>query len=285
MTILVTGASGFIGTHFTSYLTSHGLDFYPLSSSDLDLTNENLVKDFLHNNNFSAVIHLASVGLRHSQALSSQVNDLNVVMAENLLKFIHPDLPILFAGSMSEYGFPGIHKESDHCQPRTEYGKSKLRITNLSIAYSHERNLNSKIARIYGVYGQNEHPERLFPSLITSFLTRSPIALSDCMQYRDFVYVKDLAPILLALISPDHQTYDNIINVGTGHPICVKDIVVSLAQEFGASSDCLRFGSRSRSPGDEDLLCADVSLLSSIDPSLVPPQRLVSSQPLSSLFL
>ena len=84
-------------------------------------------------------------------------------MAENILKYIRPNQSLLLAGSMSEYGFSGTHKETDICSPRTEYGKSKLRVSQLSVSYSQERNIDSRVVRIYGVYGQYENPERLFP--------------------------------------------------------------------------------------------------------------------------
>ncbi|QCH14424.1 SDR family oxidoreductase [Synechococcus sp. CB0101] len=197
--VLVTGASGFIGLNFLKLLRSNQINFFAPRSSEVNLCDFSQTHRLIRECNPEVIIHLASQGVKHSDAHNKECNTKNVGMFENLLKSITPDHTLCVTGSMAEYGFSGTHKEVDKCFPTTQYGLSKLQITDLARSYRHSLNFDIRIFRLYGVYGYGERPERLFPSVIQALQNNVPVKLSDCEQERDFVHVDDVCRLLLEL--------------------------------------------------------------------------------------
>ena len=97
----------------------------------------------------------------------------------------------------------------DNQTPHTE--KMKINFNKLKTAYSlakakskkHLLKLNKKynfpvtILRLYLAYGPMQEPNRIIPITINKFLENKKVALTDCMQIRDFLYIDDLINLLI----------------------------------------------------------------------------------------
>lgn len=265
--ILVTGSAGFVGTALKKV---GGPNVVGVTRRDADLSDPKAIADLCAELQPESIIHLAAAGVARRAADSLGVVGINVEMTANVVNAAPPDCRVLIAGSMSEYGRGGILSEDGRCTPSTAYGISKLAASLFALAYPKGHEI--LVARLFGVFGCGEPADRLFPSLISRLGEGKPVPLSDGQQLRDFVHVDDAARTLLSLCASPIPP-QRIVNVGTGVAVRVRDAALWIAQGLSADPTLLRFGARSRSPGDEDALIADVTLLESVTGS-VPPQRL-----------
>lgn len=218
------------------------------------------------------IFHLAAAGVSAAQAHDARVVAADLAMTQNLMAAAGEGSRIVLAGSMSEYGHAGRLYEQDRCTPRTAYGIAKLASGLYASAYARRSAKSVAIARLFGVYGPGEAPQRLFPALVGALDRGESVDLSDGWQRRDFVHVDDVCAGLCA-IATSAPIDDALFNLGTGQAVSVRDVVEWIAEAVGASTSLVRFGARPRSPGDEDLLEADMSRYAAMigDP---PPQRL-----------
>jgi nucleoside-diphosphate-sugar epimerase len=204
------------------------------------------------------VFHLAALGVSPDRAHDPRVIDANVSMVANLIAAAQPETTVVLAGSMAEYGHGGVLKETDVCEPKTAYGIAKLAASHYATAYGPARSLRVRVGRLFGVYGPGESRERLFPTLVDALTRGRAVPLSDGMQKRDFIHVSDACEGLLRLSECTSKDV-LVVNIGTGQAVQVRDVAVWTANCLGADTSLLRFGARPRSPGDADLLVADVS--------------------------
>lgn len=229
---------------------------------------------------FDIVMHFASTGVR------SRADDPDIVLKERAMAAAVLPLTaeggvFVYAGSVSEYGHSGRLREDSVCTPRNFYARAKLETGQWLRDVGRRRGIAVRVLRIFGAFGPGEGSHRLFPQLITSITDGNTINLSDGMQIRDFVFVKDVAKAALEIAlkpaSPD------CINVGTGTGLRVRDVIRWLASELGADPELLKFGARNRSLHDLDELVADTSRLSHCI-GWVPPQRIKPQESIFSLI-
>ena len=282
MKILITGSNGFIGKNLSNYLSVKNLDILTPKREELDLLNKDLLNTYLKKYNPQIIFHLASEGISRFESNNLEINKNNIIMIKNIVSLINENCKLIVAGSMAEYGKSGIFKETDICIPKTSYAKSKLEITKFCL---NKDNLNKdiRICRIFGAYGFGELNTRLFPTLYKSFRYKKIANLSDGNQERDFIHVMDVCNCLMRISELPRDSCRKILNIGTGIPLSIKYVVEKYVKSFGIDFDLIKFNSNSRSPGDANLLCADVSnLYTSIN--YVPPQRLKENENIKMLF-
>lgn len=218
------------------------------------------------------IFHLAAIGALPGAANSPEATSANVAMAVNLIGAAVPGTTVVMTGTMAEYGRAGVLAESDTCTPQTAYAIGKFVSGAYSLAYGPKRGVVVRVARLFGAFGPGEHPDRLFPSLVSELRAGRPVPLSEGLQRRDFVHVGDIAEALVR-ISGVGSGESFIVNVGTGQSVAVGDVCRWVAEALGADESLLRFGAGERSPGDADVLEADTTRLEQLL-GWVPPQRL-----------
>ena len=282
MKILVTGSNGFIGKNISNYLKFKGDETFTPSKSRLNLLSNNEVSDYLSNYKPNSIIHLASYGISREENNDRAVNKKNLLMVKNIVKYLPENCKLLVAGSMAEYGGSGIFKESDICYPITEYAKSKLEITNYCLKEI-DKGKDIRLCRIFGAYGYGEKGNRLFPSLHSSYKFKKSCQLSDGLQKRDFIHVFDICKCLKKIISLPKGKCGKIINIGTGEALSIEYVVKKYLDSYKISPNLMNFNSIPRSPGDANLLCANVSNLRKLI-HFVPPQRLKENENIKFLF-
>jgi len=271
--VAVTGASGFIGRRLIGHLLACDVEkVFAWSRPGVDLLDPVSLQDAATRDRPDTVFHLASAGVSVARAHDVHVIAADLAMTQNLLAAAGEGTRIVLAGSMSEYGRAGRLHEQDRCTPKTAYGIAKLASGLYSSAYAARRDQSVAIARLFGVYGPGEAPQRLFPALVGALDRGESVDLSDGLQRRDFIHVDDVCAGLCA-IAASPLCDDAVVNLGTGQAVRVRDVVEWIIEAVGAPISLVRFGARPRSPGDEDLLEADMARYAAMigDP---PPQRL-----------
>jgi nucleoside-diphosphate-sugar epimerase len=166
----------------------------------------------------------------------------------------------VLAGSCAEYDWSvaGVCHESDtHTRPHTTYGRCKLDLARWATAFGSARGISIAWARLFWMYGPRENPARLVPSVARSLLAGVPAACSAGTQERDFLHVEDVADALVALARGD---LTGPVNVGSGRPVTVRDVIDGVARACGRT-ELVRFGERPALAHEPPLLVADVRRL------------------------
>ena len=238
-TILVTGSSGFIGSHVVEealkngYLVK-GLDLKENDNAAIefvkgDIRDKSAVSKAMEEVDF--VIHLAAVtSVVEFEKNPVECFDINVNGFMNVLWAAHEHKvkKVLYASSAAVY--TGEHFSDsmplDYSKQHNPYSQSKIINEMHADYFFHSRGLNSIGLRFFNVFGEGENEKGQYASIATQFLKSKErgeplIIYGDGLQARDFVYVNDAAKITLMLLEKGNS---RVYNVGTGKAISYKNI-------------------------------------------------------------
>ncbi len=165
----------------------------------------------------------------------------------------------VMAGSCAEYDweFDFCSELSTPCRPATLYGACKYSAQVLLDAWSRQVGISSAWGRIFFLYGPGEYPSRLVPSVIASLMHGEPARCTHGNQVRDFMYVKDVAAGFVALLDSDVR---GVVNIASGEPLPLKDVVYTIADQLGRR-DLVQLGAIPSNAADPAALIADIGRL------------------------
>ena len=165
----------------------------------------------------------------------------------------------VLAGTVAEYDWThGLCSESETpLIPATLYGVAKDALRRVAAAAAAEAGVTLAWGRVFFVYGPGEHPDRLVASVARALVEERPVLTSSGAQVRDFLHVEDVAGAFAALVD---AAVTGPVNVASGEPVAVRDLVRALA-ELAGRPDLPRPGALADRPGEPPLLVADVRRL------------------------
>ncbi len=265
MTILVTGAAGFIGANVCRALQGRGdsvvgLDNYndyydPQLKRDrvaalcadvdiraLDLTDRDGLEALFEETAPTRVIHLAAqAGVRYSITNPHAYVQSNLVGFVNLLEQCrHRNVEhLVYASSSSVYGdsaTPPFSEDQRIDQPRSLYAATKAANELMAHTYAHLYALRATGLRFFTVYGAWGRPD-MAPLLFSrAVLAGRPIEVFNFGRMRrDFTYIDDIvAGVLGALDHPSNQTtLHQVFNLGNHTPVELEHFIDVIAQAAG----------------------------------------------------
>ena len=131
-------------------------------------------------------------------------------------------------GSGGEYGkLRSPHKENYVCKATSNYSKAKLLSTKFLMNLYKEKKFPSTVIRLYQAYGSKQDLNRFLPVVITNCLKNKKFSTSNGSQYRDFIHVNDLVNAIYKILIIK-KTNGQIINIGSGKPIKIKNIILKI---------------------------------------------------------
>ena len=270
--VLITGATGFIGRHCLTSLLSYDYEVHAITSKEIDRTQNHLRWHKVDILDSAAVSNLcASVKPSHLLHLAWYTKPGEYLNSTENIRWVQSSLAlfqefarnggkrIVVAGTCFEYDWRyGLCSERLTPNiPETFYGQCKHSLQILLNGYSKQENLSTAWARIFFVYGSHEHPKRLVPSTICSLLKGDPARCTHGNQLRDYLYVKDAADAIIKLLESELQ---GPINIGSGAPIALKDIVHVIARKL-KRENLIQFGTIPTPAHEPHLILADVERL------------------------
>lgn len=257
MKALISGSSGFIGSHLVKAL-SPMMEVVPITRELL--YNPSDLEDFLEEQQPDYIYHLGAYGNHANQTDIAMIVLSNIIGTFNLLQ-ASKDVDykgFINFGSSSEYGKKlQPMKETDLPETDSFYGASKVAATYLSKAFAQQYNKPIITMRPFSVYGEGEADFRFIPTIIRSALRKEEMLL-DPFPTHDWIYIKDFIDALLLLVTNIDKLRDSI-NIGSGEATSNQVIVAALTQISGIPLKTKR--SLQMRPNDSDLWVADITLL------------------------
>lgn len=241
--ILVTGGSGWIGGFVVQILLQKGYDVHAIyrrahradlfcTWHQIDLWDEEDVKALIEEERPTHLMHLAW-DATPPQCYTSLSNYNWMQSSKTLIDhFIQSGgQRLIVAGSCAEYEWtPGLLSEvNSSLSEKTLYAVCKNSLRAWLESYTEQWGISSGWARIFHLYGPQEQGNRLVSSIIRSLLAEREAACSHGKQYRDFLYVKDVADALVSFLL---SSVRGIVNIGSGKPVQVKQIAAIIAKKL-----------------------------------------------------
>lgn len=255
---VVTGATGFIAVHLIDKLIhdEYRVDAIVRPSSihlnrlakherlniiELDMKEIVHLKERLEGD-VDEFYHLAWEGARSPQNENPALQEANFIASIDALNLAIQlgCTSFIATGSQAEYGLTHREiKETTQPNPITEYGKAKLRVAG-SGAKLAENKIRFIWARVFSVYGVNDHPDTLIQTCLRKMLKDEEIFLGPCTQDWNYMVVDDAAEALKRLGTSDCPS--GVYNVASGDTRPLKEFVLAL-KEITRSKSVLHFGS------------------------------------------
>lgn len=237
MKILVTGGSGFLGTHIRNFFEAD--DFSRRSNLDiLNLQNVATVEDY------DVVIHLAAF-LDKSPENAEECFLTNVEGTVNLLRAMHENSVFIFASTKDVYGVYADNFEEVPERCLTDYcGQSPLEWSKLIAEryveyYGHLKNFRTCIFRLSTVYAPLSQGNT--PNFVTHYLDainvgETILLLEKGEPKRDFLHVEDFAKACQSFI--DSDVTHGLYNLGGGYKnaMTLRELVEKIEKIVGANA-------------------------------------------------
>lgn len=263
MSIVVTGAAGFIGSCIVRSLNDKDREDIiivdDIGSTDkwMNMRNKKYLR-YIHKNEFidslskvefeiDAIIHMGAC----SSTIEKDFDYLwknNFEYTKNLWEFCSErNIPFIYASSAATYGdgSKGFDdkEDIDDLEPLNAYGYSK-QVFDQWVKHQAKCFPKQHVGlKFFNVYGPNEYFKGSMASMIyhgykqiketgrIRLFKSYKEGIADGEQKRDFVYVKDVCDVIMWLL--DHGEVNGLFNVGTGRAQSFKDLVEATFRALG----------------------------------------------------
>jgi len=272
-TVIVTGASGFIGRHCVAAAKHAGYEVHAVSCHrrpahahpgifwhTADLLDMDAVKALTAQLRASHLLHIAWIATPRI-FWTSEENIRWLASSIELFTgfFANGGRRVVGVGTCAEYAWTtqDLKEDVSALRPDTVYGRCKLALSLALESLATVSGRSAAWARLFFPYGPGEHPDRLIPSVIRGMLAGENVKCTHGRQVRDFIFVEDVADALVAILSSDAT---GALNVATGHGLSLREVVSLICAKIGGAG-LIEFDVLPAPAGDPERVVADLSRL------------------------
>jgi UDP-glucuronate decarboxylase len=258
--VLVTGGSGFIGSHLCERLLNDGYDV--LCVDNYYSSTKDNIAHLLHNPRFEVIRHDVTFPLYvevdeiyhvacpaspvHYQRDPVQTTKTAVHGSINMLGLAkRTGAKILLTSTSEVYGDPLVHPQTEDywgnvnpIGPRACYDEGKRAAETLFFDYHRQHNLKIKVVRLFNTYGPRMHPYdgRVVSNFVVSALKGTPLTIyGEGQQTRSFCYIDDLIEGLISMMhSGDEVT--GPINLGNPGEFTIAELADLVIEQTGTTA-------------------------------------------------
>jgi nucleoside-diphosphate-sugar epimerase len=275
MRVLVTGASGFIGSQVTRQLLAHGCEVAVLAMPDDPLARLQDIEqrltvlrgDLMDSKGLTLLADWRPEGCVHlawyvepGKYLDSPLNAVALAASLRLIEILSEAGCAHFvgAGTCFEYEWAsGWLHEDGPTDPQTLYAAAKLSLCLTGKQLAALRGMKFAWGRIFYLYGPGEDERRAVPALFKALMAGKEFAATAGEQVRDYLHAEDVAAGFCTLVM---KGAEGIYNIGSGVPITMRKLMQT-AGEIAGRADLIRFGAYPYRPQDPPFICADARKL------------------------
>ena len=240
--ILITGATGFLGSHLLPTLIKKGYDiivlkrsfsntrriqdlFYQIKSYDIDKVD---IKKIFDENEIGGIIHLATDYGRKNN------NDISKIIKANI------ELPTKLLDLGTKYKvnyFINTHTYADN--KYNLYSATKSAFTEIARYFIANYQVKFINMRLEYMYGEKDDYSKFVPFAIKSILEGKEIRATKGEQKRDFIYVQDVVDVYLKILDRLENIGDEMIEfeIGTGESVSLKYFVSKIEGKIGKKAN------------------------------------------------
>ena len=253
--VLVTGASGFIGSHLTRRLVADGAEVHALTSSVSSVYPTRLVdlreRITLHEGSLTDrsamdvvavaakpdyVFHLgAYTHVGKSWERVDECVQVNVQGTVNLLQALAPRgyERFVYTGTSEIYGDVEVpFREDGPVNPISPYSVAKYAGERYCRMFVQGRRWPIVMLRPFNAYGPWQTPDRVIPEIIGRAVRGQPVRMTQGKQTREFNFVEDLADGFVRAATAD-GVVGELVNLGCGQEISMRDLATTVLQLMG----------------------------------------------------
>lgn len=262
-TAVVTGGSGFLGSHLCDRLIKEGISVICIDNL-LTGSIDNIqhlfgnpgfhfinhdVTNFIHvPGSVDYILHFASpaspLDYHQLPIQTLKVGSLGTHKALGLAK--EKRARFLLASTSEVYGDPLMHPQKEDywgnvnpVGPRGVYDEAKRFAEALTMAYNRYHNISTRIARIFNTYGPRMRVKdgRAIPAFFMQAINNQPVTIfGDGSQTRSFIYIDDQVEGIFKLLMSD---ITDPVNIGNPEEITVKKMAQEIISLTNSSSSII----------------------------------------------
>ncbi len=272
MKVLITGATGFIGSRIADYFYNNGYDVvgWDRKSRDkefiiknVDMENEDSIVSELQHIAPDIVIHCAGSADVSKSVENPRLDFVgNVIITHNLLFAIHKcklkKTRIVFLSSASVYGNPTSLPitEDMPLNPLSPYAVHKVMCEELCKYFIANYNMDIKIARIFSAYGVGL-TKQIFWDMYQKYKSTGRLdMIGTGKESRDYINVNDVVRALYMLATENSNEF--VYNVANGEEVTIREVVELFALFYDVDLQYISFNGIVRE-GDPLNWKADIS--------------------------
>lgn len=272
MKVLVSGASGFIGSHIIPCLVEKGYDVWALERYVTgryanpknvktvfgDLREYFTMKNIIRQVQPDFVIHLAAISpVSYSYQHPNEVLETNLKGTVNIAEACLREVPhfkqFLFASTSETYGNGPTPKTEDTPQnPNSPYAVSKLAAEKYLLYMNAGYNFPVTVLRPFNTYGRKRDFHFVIEHTIMKMLTEETCRMGDLSPTRDFMYVEDHVNAYLTCLE-NPLAIGEVFNFCSGTGIKIEDMVYLIKKLTGFEGE-IEGGTKPKRPLDINIL-------------------------------
>ena len=248
----IIGSNGFLGKQLVNVIKSIGEEYLTIpNSSSLDLLDRNKFKNFLKGRDITKIFNCAAFvgGIAFGYKYPVGMLDKNMIMTSNIYNALkhYPNIRII--NPISNCSYPGNHEE--FCEDKywngelhdsvKFYGFSRKAVIIYSDAYKEQYNIKSINLCFSNMNGPNDHFDVHRSHALGAIIKKICDAQKDKLNkitiwgdgtpIREWTYVEDAARVMLEY--SNYDTEKNLINIGVGKGISIKELANLICEESG----------------------------------------------------
>lgn len=259
MRILVTGGTGFLGSHLCDRLINQGHEVICLDN--FFTGNKQNIRHLLPHDHFELIRHdvtdpfklevdqiynlacpASPVHYQHNPIKTIKTSVLGAINVLGLAK--RTGARVLQASTSEVYGNPEIHPQTEDYRgsvnpigPRACYDEGKRCAETLFFDYHRQNKVDIRVMRIFNTYGPLMDPQdgRVVSNFILQALNGEDITVfGDGSQTRSFCYVDDLIEAMMRLMN--HDSLIGPVNIGNSGEFTILELAQKVIEKTGSKS-------------------------------------------------
>jgi NAD dependent epimerase/dehydratase len=256
--VLVTGSSGFIGSHLVELLVREGYTVRALTRYTSDNRRGNIA---LLPPEIAGQVEIYPADLRDAEAVSMAVDGVDAVFHLGAIisipySYQHPEetVAVNVLGTLNVLQAMRQHStqrgvivstsevygsaqyvpidEKHPLQPQSPYAATKISAEALSISFHRSYETPVVVVRPFNTYGPRQSARAVIPTIISQALTKSVVSLGAIHTTRDYTYATDTARGLMLAARSD-AALGQVVNLGTGQSVTIGDIAQKIIALIG----------------------------------------------------